>query len=125
MRDSLFHDDENQDDIDDDVDPTDVSEDNIQSVMNIEMNAYPNPASVDCRITILSDSETNINKLFIYDLQGNVVRTIDVNSASAGSEITILWDLNDESGNPVPAGTYYVIIYQGIKSFTHKVTVIR
>ncbi|MDT3739808.1 MAG: FlgD immunoglobulin-like domain containing protein [Candidatus Kapabacteria bacterium] len=125
MRDSLFHDDENQDDVDDDGGTTDVSEDNIQSVMNIELNTYPNPATVDCRITILSDSETNINKLFIYDLQGNVVRTIDVNSASAGSEITILWDLNDESGNPVPAGTYYVIIYQGIKSFTHKVSVIR
>lgn len=125
MRDSLFNDDENQDDIDDDGGTTDVSEDKIQSVMNIELNSYPNPASVNCRITILSDSKTDINKLFFYDLQGNIVRSIDVNSASAGSEITIIWDLMDESGNPVPAGTYYIIIYQGVKSFTRKISVVR
>jgi flagellar basal-body rod modification protein FlgD len=46
-------------------------------------------------------------KATIVDAQGNAVRTVDLGGKPAGA-LSYTWDGLDDSGNPVPAGTYSV-----------------
>jgi flagellar basal-body rod modification protein FlgD len=41
----------------------------------------------------------------IYDAAGNFVKDIQASALSAGKQ-SLIWDVRDRNGNPVPAGTY-------------------
>ena len=45
--------------------------------------------------------------VYLYDTQGNLVHTVDKGSMAAGSQ-TAIWNGTDESGQPLPSGTYRV-----------------
>jgi hypothetical protein len=77
-------------------------------------NAYPNPFNSD--ITIIY-SASNMGpqppeiKLWIYDIQGRVVRTLVDEKKPAGT-YRIVWDGKDNEGNPVSSGNYIAKLTQ-------------
>jgi hypothetical protein len=118
MRDSIFKDDDDKD-----MDLTDVKNELINN--EILINTFPNPATIDCKISINSTLLNSIESINIYNSQGKIIRKLSINLAASGNETQILWDLVDENGSQVPSGIYYIIISDGIKTYTHKISVIR
>ena len=45
--------------------------------------------------------------VYVYDTRGNLVHTLDQGPMAAGNQ-TAIWSGTDESGQPVPSGTYRV-----------------
>jgi hypothetical protein len=103
--------------------------DNLPKYSVIE-NAYPNPFNQD--ITIVY-SASNLGpqppeiKLYIYDIQGRVVRTL-VNEHKAVGTYRVVWDGKDDQGEPVASGSYLARLSQWGMSggdFPIKITLVK
>jgi len=57
--------------------------------------------------------------LTIYNLQGQVVRTLVRGASSAGVH-SLIWDARDEAGMAVPTGIYYYRLRTGNQVLTRK-----
>ncbi|MFA5031982.1 MAG: FlgD immunoglobulin-like domain containing protein [bacterium] len=66
---------------------------------------YPNPFYNNVSIKYSLSNSGNVN-LKIYDITGNLVRTLVDNSQSAGN-YNMLWDGKNTNGTKVPAGIYF------------------
>jgi hypothetical protein len=76
----------------------DVSEQNGP----LSLSIFPNPLSSSALHTTIV-SNTPIQRVEVFDCLGNKVRTL-ISAASA----SLQWDVKDGSGNPLPAGVYYL-----------------
>ncbi|MBE2190276.1 MAG: T9SS type A sorting domain-containing protein [Desulfobulbaceae bacterium] len=96
-------------------------------ILNSELgiSAHPNPAMINTNLIFNSPLETNITSIDIYDLNGSVIRKLNVPTHSIKGEYIIFWDLLDDFGRPVPEGAYFVIVNVGLKSFSHKIIVVK
>lgn len=119
MKDSIFGEPEEEGEINTDIN------NNSQNTALIEISSYPNPASLSCNIKISYLPDLAKCEINVYDSKGNIVRILNNESATTGSELNLIWDLNDNYGNPVSSGIYYLIIRQGLNSYTHKISVVR
>jgi hypothetical protein len=62
--------------------------------------------------------------LKIYDTQGRAVKTLRSGSSAPGS-FRAVWNVSDETGRPVPAGTYFLRFQAGKVAQTRLVSVVR
>ncbi len=120
MRDSLFSDNDNQDNTGGGA--TDVDE---LVDMDKNINAFPNPASEFTTINIFTPVPIRISSIQIYDMSGRIIRNISVPEILISGEYNLNWDLTDDYGNPVANGSYYIIVSIGIKSLNTKVIINR
>ncbi len=67
--------------------------------------AHQEGASTELEFLLPSDAAQV--KILLYDTQGNLVQTLDKGSMAAGNQ-TAIWNGTDESGQPLPSGTYRV-----------------
>ena len=65
----------------------------------------PNPFNPKAQIRFLLTRE-NLTQLNIYDIRGNLVRTL-VNEVLPAQEHVYFWDGTDGTGQPVASGTYF------------------
>lgn len=114
MRDSIFGQEQGNQDV------TDVLEkiEKLSSEFSITVN--PNPATINANIILATGIETSIESIILYNIQGRIVKTLNIPGGILSGDYTLFWDLTDDSGNRVPAGIYYVIVNTGFKSFTQK-----
>ncbi|MDZ7290023.1 MAG: right-handed parallel beta-helix repeat-containing protein, partial [candidate division KSB1 bacterium] len=71
--------------------------------------SYPNPFSVNnAAAHIRFDlSERAAVEVFIYDLQGKLVRTLTSGTNFENGKIELVWDGKNENGQPVSSGIYF------------------
>ncbi|MDD2889811.1 MAG: FlgD immunoglobulin-like domain containing protein [bacterium] len=69
------------------------------------VNLYPNPFrnNIDIKYSLANSGNVSLK---IYDITGNLVRTLVDNSQSVGNH-NMLWNGNNTNGTKVPAGIYF------------------
>lgn len=75
------------------------------------MKNYPNPFNPITQITFTLPYDSGVN-LIIYDLMGNVVKSL-LNDTIYAGEHTITWDGKDSNGKSVSGGIYFYTIEAG------------
>lgn len=78
----------------------------------IQIRNYPNPFTNETSIHFYASARAGIVPLVIMDLEGRIIRILEVNITQAG-EFKILWDGKDAEGAIVKAGTYPYYIQLG------------
>ncbi|MCX6152429.1 MAG: glycosyl hydrolase 53 family protein [Ignavibacteriales bacterium] len=104
--------------------PTGV-EDLLQSVpekFQLTQN-YPNPFNPETTIKF-SISERSFVSLRIYNVLGNLVKTLIQDEKEAGS-YSIIWNGTEEAGTTVSSGVYFLKLEAGSKNQVRKMVLIR
>ncbi|MCD4700891.1 MAG: T9SS type A sorting domain-containing protein [Candidatus Aegiribacteria sp.] len=85
--------------------PVSITEDPSPDYEAFSASVGPNPfqSITTFNLTGISNDVT----LFIYDISGHAVRSIETVYENTNS-FSIVWDGLDDSGNPVPSGAYFV-----------------
>jgi hypothetical protein len=87
-----------------------TSSENILLLPDVILSNYPNPFNPSTTITFEANSETTESaELVIYNLKGQKTKTLPVILSDAQHRIegSVLWNGDDEIGNPVSSGIYY------------------
>lgn len=84
-----------------------------------EFSVYPNPSSSSVQFSLPATGVGG--NVSIYDITGRSVR---VQQVSAGA-VNLVWNLEDNRGNPVPDGMYLARFQSGSSSWTARVLVYR
>jgi len=84
---------------------------------------WPNPFSTSTRISYQLPEDLPV-RLAVYDVRGRLVKTLVVESQSAGA-YTVEWRGGDDFGLPVPAGVYLYRLDAGRWSATRKTILLR
>jgi hypothetical protein len=83
----------------------DSSNEPISIPETITLRAYPNPLNSQT-VLALSGMEGGEGIIEIYDINGRLVKTLDLNGAKGGDKKAI-WDATDTLGNKVSSGIYF------------------
>ncbi|GJM45369.1 MAG: hypothetical protein DHS20C21_22110 [Gemmatimonadota bacterium] len=85
--------------------------------------AQPNPFSAATRIQFSVPERTHV-ELAVYNVSGQVVRTLSSGVREAGTQ-DALWDGRDAAGNKVSSGLYFYRLTAAGESITKKMTVMK
>mgnify|MGYP000371502451 CR=1 FL=1 len=91
----------------------------INKIENINFSVYPNPFKENTvvKLSKLRSSETNIS---VYDNNGKLVKVIFKGNLDKGN-YNFVWNSEDNSGNLVSKGIYYINIFDGKNYKTTKI----
>ncbi len=95
---------------------------NIPSVISLEQN-YPNPFNKSTSIKYSLARDSNV-KLDIYNVKGQLVKTLAQGKAKAG-ENTLTWNGEDSNGKKVSTGLYFYKLQSAGKTLTRKLLLIK
>lgn len=89
---------------------------------------FPNPFTTEgCTFTLTMPNEGRV-RIVVYDLLGRQVADLTERSGTyeykAGTH-PIFWDGSDQSGDPVPAGTYVCVLWSGAGEVINSVKVVK
>jgi hypothetical protein len=77
-------------------------------ISNYELRNYPNPFNPTTVITFnLSRKDAANAELLIYNLKGQTIKTFPVIQSGVEEQSSVMWNGDDESGNPVASGIYF------------------
>jgi photosystem II stability/assembly factor-like uncharacterized protein len=85
---------------------------------------YPNPFNSETIISFELPNATNSVSIYIYDILGRKIRTINIASPSIGNN-SIYWDGKSEIGNPVGSGIYFYSVSVFGSELTKKMILLR
>ena len=91
--------------------PTAVSQQALPLVNSLKQN-YPNPFNPETTISYDLSGESVVT-LTIYDISGQVIRTMVNNQAMSAGQYKSVWDGRDESGIKVASGVYFYQLHTG------------
>ena len=91
--------------------PTAMSVQALPLVNALNQN-YPNPFNPETTIRYDLSDESIVN-LTIYDMSGQVVRTLVNDQAMSAGQYKSVWDGRNESGQKVASGIYFYRLYAG------------
>jgi hypothetical protein len=99
---------------------TKVEEHEVQEpgTNRLELNILPNPTRDMITVKFQTISSKNQAEIKIYDLNGRLIRNFSVLSSYFLVPGEIMWDLNDQVGDRVPAGIYHIRLLDGENSVT-------
>jgi len=103
--------------------PDAIREARSDKPQNIAIGAYPNPFNANANIVWSSPVNGN-GKVEILDITGRVINTLYNGFITSGSHTTV-WDGTDNSGNPVPTGTYMCRVKVGDDIATSRITLVK
>jgi FlgD Ig-like domain/WD40-like Beta Propeller Repeat len=88
---------------------TDADQQEVIPTSEIRLNNYPNPfnPSTEIRFQISDFSEIGSAAIEIYNLKGQIVKTIPINSLTHQPINSVTWNGTDQSENSVSSGIYY------------------
>jgi hypothetical protein len=91
----------------------------------LSLKIAPNPArqaaTIFCSLTNSAPGSVSVR---IYSITGQLVRTIGLTGANAGS-CAVAWDGTDQAGRAVASGVYLVSFSQDGRSSTAKLALVR
>ncbi|MCX7737572.1 MAG: T9SS type A sorting domain-containing protein [Candidatus Kapabacteria bacterium] len=90
-------------------------------VDNFEIEIYPNPAITNVNITLPVNYQKSVI-IDVLDIQGKIVKTIYNAQLSIGTH-QLVWNLEDNQGQRVSPGVYFLRILSNGKTKTEKVIV--
>lgn len=85
------------------------------------LTVTPNPFRASAQIAIGQDLKPTGVK--VYDITGRLVRDLTTNISPATNMVR--WDANDDHGQAVPAGLYFVQLELGAEKVTEKVMLLK
>lgn len=108
------------------LDPTSVSDEKIESNLNINLKCSPNPFS---NLTVISfiinkDMADQFAELKIFDLEGNLIKTL-INQPLVVNNYSMIWDGTDNNKRNVPNGAYIYSLKIGNNISTGKVNLVK
>ena len=89
---------------------------------------FPNPFNPETWIpyTLAADADVSVR---IYDIQGKLVRQLDVGQQPAGSylsrETAVYWNGKDRLGGPVSSGVYFYTLKADAFSDTRRMVILK
>jgi hypothetical protein len=95
-----------------------ANDDNVTPVYTLAANNYPNPFNPETTIAF-SVPAAGATTLKIYNLKGQVVRTL-VNDVREAGNHSVVWNGKDDNGNSVASGMYFYRVNHNDKSITRK-----
>lgn len=102
---------------------TDIDENpGILSSDNV-MNIYPNPFSEISSIHLNIVENSNV-QVAIYNIHGELVQTLIDNEYKNAGEYDLTWNRENQDGNIVNTGVYFVVLNNGNHTETNKLIVI-
>ncbi|MCB5229039.1 MAG: T9SS type A sorting domain-containing protein [Candidatus Cloacimonetes bacterium] len=100
------------------VEPAVSSDDPILSPVVLDATNYPNPFNPETTISF-SVPTTGHTTVKIYNLKGQVVRSL-VNDLRAAGQHVVIWNGKDDSGKEVSSGLYFYRVSNDGKNVTRK-----
>lgn len=94
------------------------NDDNVAPVYTLDASNYPNPFNPETTIAF-SVPVSGPTALKIYNLKGQVVRTLVNDSREAGRH-NVVWNGKDDKGASVSSGMYFFRVYNDGKHITRK-----
>ena len=89
---------------------------------------YPNPFNPETWIPYQLSQDSEV-KIWIYDVEGQLVRSMEVGFQEAGiyssREKAIYWDGKNQDGEPVSSGVYFYILEMGTESQTKQMVILK
>jgi hypothetical protein len=95
----------------------------VPVAMNELKGNYPNPFNPETTIRY-SVKETSPVMIEIYNVRGQLVKTL-VNDTKAAGDHTVVWKGLDENNKPVPSGVYFYKMNAGKYSSTKKMIMMK
>ncbi len=94
------------------------------------MQNYPNPVRANTTtISFMPEQKAQHTELNIYNLRGQLIKTIDCNgiisSGTKNGYYTLTWDCCDRHGRDVKNGIYFYKLISGDKSAVHKMLIMK
>jgi hypothetical protein len=87
--------------------PVSISEYISAALMESAVRNYPNPFNPETTISFYLSANTDKLDLMVYNIRGQLVKTLIRSSAYPQGESTIIWNGQDDLGRPVASGVYY------------------
>ena len=84
---------------------------------------YPNPFNPETNISFVMPSQAKVN-LTIYNILGQKVKTLVDRKLNSGPH-SVIWNANDEKGNPVSSGMYIYVLSSGNTKLSRKMILLR
>jgi CubicO group peptidase (beta-lactamase class C family) len=107
--------------------PTAVDRDKDQSIIMPEnyilYQNYPNPFNLSTKIVFELPKASEV-ELYIFDVLGRKVRTLEKNFYTAGTR-EVLWEGNDDAGNPLSSGIYFIQMQTDRQLFNRKALMLK
>ena len=100
------------------------NDDNIAPVLNTKLGGnYPNPFNPETTIAYSLKDRQNV-KIEIYNVKGQLVRTL-VNESKAAGDHKVIWTGTDNNNRPVSSGLYYYKMTAGKYSSSKKMILMK
>jgi type II secretory pathway pseudopilin PulG len=106
-------------------DPVSVDEAALVIPANLTLSpAYPNPFNPEVTLSFQSTEDTEVIRIQVYDIQGQLVATPFQGNAIAGT-YSVTWDGTNRHGESLPSGMYIVKLSTPRESQFQRVTLLR
>lgn len=101
----------------------DICDDTDKFELKNKIVVSPNPVKNQATIYINNPINNNKVKLNIYDIQGKLIRTLNITKLSQNASIK--WDCKDNNGSAINSGVYLIKYNDGISVKTCRFTLIK
>ncbi|MCD4818729.1 MAG: T9SS type A sorting domain-containing protein [Candidatus Cloacimonetes bacterium] len=102
-------------------DGSNQSDEFINQPLRYNLRNYPNPFNPLTTISFnLTVENTENTELSIYNMKGQKVKNIPINSFTDQPINSVIWNGTDNSSNPVSSGVYYIVLKQSTKILASK-----
>jgi hypothetical protein len=95
---------------------------NVPQTFALEQN-FPNPFNPSTTVSYSVPKTSQVN-VMVYDLLGNLVKTL-VNESKLAGSYEVTWDATNDQGSVVPTGNYILKMVAGDFSQTRKMTLLK
>jgi len=94
------------------------------------MQNYPNPVRTNTtQINFMPEQKAQHTELNIYNLKGQLIRTIDcdgiISSGNKNGYYSLTWDCRNRNGKDVKNGIYFYKLTSGEKSTVNKMLIMK
>lgn len=92
------------------------------------LQSYPNPANPETWVPYRLSEEASV-RVEIYNISGQIVRTLDIGAKEAGNyvnrERAAYWDGNNNAGEAAASGIYFYAIRAGSFGATGRMVILK
>ena len=100
------------------------SEDNDVEDIVSTLTAYPNPFNPQTTISFSTTESTDITELIIYNIKGQIVRTL-INDILPSGKHSVIWNGFDNNNHSVSSGVYFIRLQTGKEIVNDKVILMK